>query len=49
VFATVESFVDEGEFADAHEPEIRHSMAYALARLIELAATVPDVRALSQA
>jgi hypothetical protein len=48
-FATAESFVDEGEFADAHEPEIRRSMAHALARMIELAATVPDVRALSQA
>jgi hypothetical protein len=47
-FATVESFVDEGEHADAHQPEIRRSMARALVRMIELAATVPDVRALSQ-
>jgi hypothetical protein len=48
-FATVEEFVDNGEHADAHEPAIRRSMAHALARMIELAATVPDVRAFSQA
>lgn len=46
--ATVEAFVDDGEFADAHEPEIRLEMACKLARMIELAATVSDVRALSQ-
>jgi hypothetical protein len=48
-FATVEAFVDKGECADAHEPEIRHEMAQVLARMIELAATVSDVRALSRA
>ncbi|MDP8949366.1 MAG: phosphotransferase, partial [Actinomycetota bacterium] len=48
-FATVESFVDEGKFADAHEPEIRRSMAHALARMIELAADVPETQALLQA
>jgi hypothetical protein len=48
-FATVEAFVDEGEFADAHRPVIRCEIARTLARMIELAATVPDVRALSQA
>ncbi len=39
--ATVDQLVDAGEFADAHEPEIRREMARALARLIELASEVP--------
>jgi len=39
--ATVDRLVDAGEFADAHEPEIRREMARALARLIELASEVP--------
>ncbi len=47
--ATIETFVDEGEFADAHQPEVRREMARTLARMIELAATVSDVLALSQA
>ena len=46
--ATIEMFVDEGEPADAHEPEIRRSMARALARMIELSAEVPDVEELSR-
>ncbi len=40
--ATVDRLVDVGEFADAHEPEIRREMARALARLIELASEVPQ-------
>ncbi|MDP9410902.1 MAG: phosphotransferase [Actinomycetota bacterium] len=40
--ATVDELVDAGEFADAHEPEIRSEMARALARLIELASEVPQ-------
>jgi Phosphotransferase enzyme family len=47
--ATVEAFVDDGNYADAHEPEIRREMARTLAWMIELAGAVPDVRALSQA
>ncbi|MDQ5812902.1 MAG: phosphotransferase [Actinomycetota bacterium] len=46
--ATVEVFVDEGEFADAHEPEIRREMTRALARMIELSAEVSDVEELSR-
>jgi Ser/Thr protein kinase RdoA (MazF antagonist) len=48
-FATVEAFVDDGKPADAHEPEIRRSMAHALARLIGLAADGLDAQALLQA
>ncbi len=44
--ATVEAFVDEGKFADAHEPEIRREMARALARVIDLSGEVPDVEGL---
>ena len=40
--ATVDRLVDSGEFADAHEPEIRREMAWSLARLIELASEVPQ-------
>jgi hypothetical protein len=40
--ATVDRLVEAGEFADAHEPEIRREMAWALARLIELASEVPQ-------
>ena len=40
--ATVDRLVAVGEFADAHEPEIRREMARALARLIELASEVPQ-------
>ncbi len=40
--ATVDELVETGEFADAHEPEIRSEMARALARLIELASEVPQ-------
>lgn len=40
--ATVDQLVDAGEFADAHEPEIRREMARALARLIEFASEVPQ-------
>jgi hypothetical protein len=47
--ATVEAFVDEGKFADAHEPEIRRQMARALARVIDLSGEVPDVEGLLQA
>ena len=47
--ATVEAFVDEGEFADAHEPEIRREMVRALARVVDLAGEVPDVEGLLQA
>lgn len=47
-FATVEEFVDAGEHVDAHEPEVRCSMARMFARMIGLAATVPDVWALSR-
>jgi hypothetical protein len=36
--ATVEEFVDEGDYRDAHEPSIRDSFAEALARLVSLAA-----------
>ena len=46
--ATVEAFVDEGEFADAHQPEIRREMARALAWMIELSSEVPDVEELSR-
>ncbi len=46
--ATVEAFVDEGEFVDAHEPRIRREMARALARAIELASEVQGVQGLSQ-
>ena len=35
-FATVETFVEEGDFADAHQPLIRAAIAKGLARLIEL-------------
>ncbi len=40
--ANIDELVDAGEFADAHEPEIRREMARALARLIELASEVPQ-------
>ncbi|HEY8287188.1 MAG TPA: hypothetical protein VIJ28_22595, partial [Chloroflexota bacterium] len=33
-YATVEEFVDEGEYADAHQPAIRHAMAAGLAQLV---------------
>ncbi len=39
---TFDQLVEAGEFADAHEPEIRREMARALARLIELASEVPQ-------
>jgi Ser/Thr protein kinase RdoA (MazF antagonist) len=45
--ATVDEFVDRGEYADAHEPEIRRAMARTLARLVELAGEFSGVRALS--
>jgi hypothetical protein len=48
-FATVEAFVDGGEFADAHRSVIRSELARTLARMIDLAATISDVRALAQA
>lgn len=48
-FATVEAFVGDGKPADAHEPEIRRSMAHALALLIGLAADGLDAQALLQA
>jgi hypothetical protein len=35
-FATVEEWIEDGAFADAHNPPIRAAMAHALARLIEL-------------
>ena len=34
--ATLEEWRDDGEYRDAHEPEVRHSLAAGLARLIEL-------------
>ena len=46
--ATVEAFVDDGEFADAHQREVRREMARTLARMIGLTAAISDVRALSQ-
>jgi hypothetical protein len=46
--ATVEAFADNGEFADAHEPRIRHEMARALAWALALGSEVADVHALSQ-
>jgi Phosphotransferase enzyme family len=36
-FATVEELIEDGSFADPHEPRIRRSIARALARQIELA------------
>ncbi len=47
-FATVEAFVDDGERMDAHETRVRCEMARTLARLIELAAEVSNVRRLAQ-
>lgn len=35
-FASVEELVEEGFFADAHNPHIQEAMAHALARLVEL-------------
>jgi Phosphotransferase enzyme family len=46
--ATVDEFVDEGEHADAHDPSIRRKMAQTLARLIDLAGELPDVRGLDK-
>lgn len=44
--ANVDELVDAGEFADAHEPEIRREMARTLVRLVELASEMPgEVRA----
>jgi hypothetical protein len=40
--ANVDQLVEAGEFADAHEPEIRREMARALSRLIDLASEVPQ-------
>ena len=44
--ATAEEFVDEGEHADPHESDVRRTMAKTLARLVELAGEVQDVRGL---
>jgi Ser/Thr protein kinase RdoA (MazF antagonist) len=44
--ATVDEYLDEGEHPDGHDPASRHAMAGALARLIELAGEVRDVRGL---
>jgi Phosphotransferase enzyme family len=46
--ATVEAFIDDGKYVDAHDPEIRREMARALARMIELSAEVSDVGGLSR-
>jgi Phosphotransferase enzyme family len=46
--ATVDNFVDEGEHGDAHDPSIRHTMAETLARLIDLAREIPDIRGLDK-
>jgi hypothetical protein len=46
--ATVEAFIDDGKYVDAHDPEIRRQMARALAWMIELSAEVPDVEELSR-
>ena len=40
--ATVEELVDEGDYRDAHEPSIRSALAVALARLVTLAADLPQ-------
>jgi len=40
--ATVEELVDEGDYRDAHEPPIRSALAEALARLVTLAADLPQ-------
>jgi hypothetical protein len=39
--ATVEEFIDEGDYRDAHEPAIRAALAQGLARLVALAADLP--------
>lgn len=44
--ATVDEYLDEGEHPDGHDPTSRRTMAGALARLIELAREVRDVRGL---
>lgn len=46
--ATVDEFMDEGKHGDAHDPSIRRTMAQTLARLIDLAREVPDVRGLDE-
>jgi hypothetical protein len=46
--ATVDEFVDEGEHEDAHDPNIRRTMARTLAWLIDLTGEVPDVRGLDR-
>jgi Phosphotransferase enzyme family len=46
--ATVDTFVDEGEHGDAHDPSIRRTMAKTLARLIDLAREVPDIPGLDK-
>jgi hypothetical protein len=43
--ATVEELLDRGERRDAHDPTVRHAMARALARLIELAPAVDGLDA----
>ncbi len=47
-FATVEAFVEEGYYADAHQPPIRAAIAKALARLIELTQPLAKQSALSE-
>jgi hypothetical protein len=46
--AIVDEFVDRGEHPDGHDPETRRAMAAALARLIELASALRDVRGLDR-
>ncbi len=46
--ATVDELVDGGAIPDGHDPGVRCRMAQVLARQIELAAGVPDIRGLEK-
>lgn len=47
-FATVEDFVDAGDYADAHDPQIRRESAGTLAWLVRLARTVTEIDGLHE-
>lgn len=45
--AVVESLLDEGSWADAHQPAVRREMAFTLARLVELSRPIASLPGLS--
>lgn len=46
--ATVDEFVDSGELPDGHDPEVRREVAMTLARQIELAEEIEEIRGLEK-